>query len=36
VELGLAKGKKVYDKRDSLKKKDVEREMAKAMKVRNN
>jgi SsrA-binding protein len=35
VELGLAKGKKVYDKRESLKKKAVEREMAKAMKVRN-
>jgi SsrA-binding protein len=35
VELGLAKGKKVYDKRASLKKKAVEREMAKAKKVRN-
>lgn len=27
VELGLAKGKKLYDKRESLKKKDEEREM---------
>ncbi|MFQ5330468.1 MAG: SsrA-binding protein SmpB [Thermodesulfobacteriota bacterium] len=35
VELGLAKGKRMYDKRESLKKKAVEREMAKAMKVRN-
>ncbi|NOS36322.1 MAG: SsrA-binding protein SmpB [Deltaproteobacteria bacterium] len=36
VELGLAKGKRMYDKRETLKKKAVEREMAKAMKVRNN
>ncbi len=35
VELGLAKGKRMYDKRETLKKKAVEREMAKAMKVRN-
>lgn len=32
VEIGLAKGKKQFDKRDTLKKKDMEREMAKAMK----
>lgn len=34
VELGLAKGKKLYDKRDDLKKKDHERDMAQAMKGR--
>ncbi len=30
VEVALAKGKSLYDKRDTLKKKDVQREMAKA------
>lgn len=30
VEVALAKGKTLYDKRDTLKKKDVQREMAKA------
>ncbi len=34
VELGLAKGKTFYDKREAIKKKDVQREMAKAVKVR--
>ena len=32
VELGLAKGKKFYDKRESIKQKEVGREMAKVMK----
>lgn len=32
VELGLAKGKKLYDKRESIKQKEVSREMAKVMK----
>lgn len=32
VELGLAKGKKLYDKRESIKQKEVGREMAKVMK----
>ena len=32
VEMGLAKGKKLYDKREDLKKKDDKREMAKALK----
>lgn len=32
VEMGLAKGKKLYDKREDLKKKDDHREMAKALK----
>lgn len=32
VELGLAKGKKLYDKREDIKKKDVQREVAKALK----
>ena len=31
VELGLCKGKKLYDKRDSAAKKDAERDMARAM-----
>jgi len=35
VEVGLAKGKKMYDKREAIKKKTVEREMAKAIKTRN-
>ncbi|MSM38745.1 MAG: SsrA-binding protein SmpB [Geobacter sp.] len=34
VELGLAKGKKLYDKRDDLKKKDQKRDMAQALKER--
>src|SRR3989304_8652442 len=34
VELGLAKGKKLYDKRESIKQKEVSREMAKVMKER--
>ena len=34
VELGLAKGKKLYDKREDLKKKDHTREMAQALKSR--
>ncbi|MDH4227193.1 MAG: SsrA-binding protein SmpB [Deltaproteobacteria bacterium] len=33
VELGLAKGKKLYDKRETLKERDVSREIAKATKV---
>lgn len=32
VEIGLAKGKKLYDKRETLKKKDQERDMKKAQK----
>lgn len=32
VELGLAKGKKLYDKREDIKKKDMQREVAKALK----
>ena len=35
VELGLAKGKKNYDKREDLKKKDSQREMSQAIKARN-
>ena len=35
VELALAKGKTFYDKRESIKKKDVQREMSKAIKARN-
>jgi SsrA-binding protein len=34
VEMGLAKGKKLYDKREDLKKKDHKREMAQALKGR--
>jgi SsrA-binding protein len=34
VEMGLAKGKKLYDKREELKKKDHKREMAQALKAR--
>ena len=34
VELGLAKGKKLYDKRDDLKKKDMKMELAQALKTR--
>lgn len=36
VEIGLAKGKAFYDKRETLKKKDVQREMQKTMKDRRN
>lgn len=35
VEVGLARGKKLYDKRDSLAKKDVKREAEKEFKIRN-
>jgi SsrA-binding protein len=34
VEIGFAKGKRLYDKREAIKKKTMEREMAKAVKVR--
>ncbi len=34
VELGLARGKKHYDKRDAVKKRDAGREMDRAMKIR--
>lgn len=33
VELAIARGKKLYDKRESLKRKDVEREMARSMRA---
>ncbi len=36
VELGLARGKKLYDKRDSMAKRDAGREMDRAMKEKNN
>jgi SsrA-binding protein len=35
VEMGLAKGKKLFDKREDLKKKEMGRDMAQAMKNRN-
>ena len=35
VEIGLAKGKKLYDKREDLKKKDGQRELSQALKSRN-
>ena len=35
VELGLAKGKKLYDKREDLKEKDSKRDIAQALKSRN-
>jgi len=35
VEIGLAKGKKLYDKREDMKKKDTQREMSQALKARN-
>lgn len=35
VEIALAKGKTHYDKRETIKKKDVQKEMAKALKNRN-
>ena len=33
IELGLCKGKKLYDKREDVKKRDIEREIAKKYKV---
>ena len=36
VEIGLCKGKKLYDKRESAAKKDAQRQMDRAMKERNN
>lgn len=36
VEIGLAKGKAFYDKRETIKKKDVQREMQKTLKERRN
>jgi SsrA-binding protein len=35
VEIGLAKGKKLYDKREDMKQKDQKREMSQALKERN-
>jgi len=35
VEIGLAKGKKLYDKREDLKKKDSQRELSQALKSKN-
>lgn len=35
VEIGLAKGKKLYDKREDMKRKDSHREMSHALKARN-
>jgi len=35
VELGLAKGKKLYDKREDMKRKDMNRDVAQALKERN-
>ena len=35
VEVGLARGKKLYDKRESLAKKDMKREAEKEFKIRN-
>jgi SsrA-binding protein len=35
VELGLAKGKKLYDKREDMKQKDMKRDVAQALKERN-
>ena len=32
MEIGLAKGKKMHDKRESLKRKDIERDMKKVQK----
>jgi len=34
LEIGLAKGKKLYDKRDTKKKRDVERDIARALKTK--
>ena len=35
LEIGLAKGKKLYDKRESAAKRDAKREMDRVMKTRN-
>ena len=35
VELGLCKGKKLYDKRESIARKEVEREMDRGVKAKN-
>ena len=35
VEIGLARGKKLYDKRDDIAKKDQKREIEREFKVRN-
>jgi len=35
LEIGLARGKKLYDKRESLKRKEADREMEKAVRFRN-
>ncbi|KAB0668364.1 SsrA-binding protein SmpB [Oryzomonas sagensis] len=35
VEIGLAKGKKLYDKREDLKKRDTQREISQTLKARN-
>ena len=35
VEIGLAKGKKLYDKRDDIAKKDQKREAEREFKIRN-
>jgi len=35
VEMGLAKGKKLYDKREDMKKKDMRRDLSVALKERN-
>jgi SsrA-binding protein len=35
VEIGLAKGKKLYDKRDTIAKKDVRRENERDFKIKN-
>jgi len=35
VEMGLAKGKKLYDKREDMKQKDMKREVSQALKERN-
>jgi SsrA-binding protein len=34
VEIGLARGKKMYEKRDSIKKREADREIERAMKTR--
>jgi len=35
IEIGLAKGKKLYDKRDAIAKKDMKRETEREFKIRN-
>ena len=35
VEIGLARGKKLYDKRDDIAKKDMKREVERDFKIRN-